>query len=932
MLKFINYQLDDETTQSKLEHNISPLIQQNIRSNLSAFRQYSPQLIDIINDNELTDHSVFCTNKGQLNIVNVTTGRVTYGPSPKQEMQAEVEQFVAHAPVIHLTPVASDYKTETLPAKADVVLMFGCGLAYQLVHLLQSARIRFLVIYEPEIENFLCSLHSTDWLQIFELAAAMGTQLSFQMGNAGTTIAEDIQELLCIVPELQKLYLYRHLCHPVSDDVVAFLFANNGDLDALQRKGRQFRGFNESIDYVATHPQNVLGILPQTSMSSAGDTALFDKNMRTFARLYPEVQQLFSAYQPKHWLLKQDNHGSYNLWHSKRRVYFYDNPQQESERLIEQYLTTPFKDDVIVGQATSEKFRTFIHFRYIDKLQQMFLALKAEKKPLPENVDSLIVFGVALGLHVERLLEKRDITNLYICEPNLDFFYASLFVTDWSAILTAAELQKKRIYLNIGGDGSEYFHDFMGQFYQVGAYAIANTYLLPSYHTPQLLKAIQSLKQQLKVVLAMGEFYDHARYGLAHTYLSLEAEHQFLNADSAASTKLPAAAIPVFIVGNGPSLDNCIEYIKEHRHKVIVVSCGTAIRSLHKMGIQPDFHAEVEQNRATYDWITQVKDPAYLKRIKLISVNGVHPDTAGLFENTYLALKDGEASTQIFRNGFVGQGYNVASLSFAYPTVSNLVLNYVLKLGFQQVYLLGVDLGYADINQHHSKHSAYYKADGKDIMDYEKQYGSGIPVKGNFRPYVFTKPEFDVSRQLIEKALAEKQRHCDVFNCSDGALIKGAMPLAPQNIIIQHDLDVKTELARFISAVYYPPFEAELAAKIFNFYDLSLFEQTMRKWRDLIKTDATDYITAKSIIDSQWQFLIDEAANERNITFYLLYGSSNYFLSVLTKILPADDSDKDIERFNFVLAIWRQYLADVEQDFTDKPIKQDHVQSGLTFG
>lgn len=931
MLKFINFQLDDTTIQNKLEQQISSLIQQNIRSNINAFRQYHPQLLELINQHELTEHSVFCTKTAQLNIVNINTGRVTYGHSPVQEMQAEVEKFVSHAPVIYLTKSTPGFRAEMLPAQADVVMMFGCGLAYQLVHLLQSARINFLVIYEPEPENILCSLHSTDWLQIFELAAVMGTQISFQIGNAGTSIAEDIQELLTIAPGLEKLYLYRHLCHPVSDDVVAFLFENSGNPEALQRKGRQFFGFNESTDYVSPHPANVLGFTAAICDNNL-NTELFDNNMRTFARLYPQVQQLFSDYKPKHWLLQQDDNGNSNLWHSKRRVYFYDDLQRDSDMLVNQYLAEPFKDDVIVGQAASEKFRTFIHFRYIERLQQMFLALKTEKKPLPENVDSLIVFGVALGLHVEQLLAKRNITNLYICEPNLDFFYASLFTTDWSVILTAAEKKKKRIYLNIGGDGSEYFYDFMGQFYQVGAYAIANTYMLPSYHTPQLLKAIQSLKQQLKVVLAMGEFYDHARYGVAHTYLSLEAGHQFLRADLAQALRLPAVTIPVFIIGNGPSLDNCFNYIKEHRQKVIVISCGTAIRSLHKMGIQPDFHAEVEQNRATYDWITQVKDPAYLKQIKLISVNGVHPDTAGLFEQTYLALKDGEASTQIFRNGFVAHGSDVASLAFAYPTVSNLVVNYVLKLGFEQVYLLGVDLGYADINQHHSKHSAYYKADGKDIMDYQKHYGSGIPIKGNFKPFVFTKPEFDVSRQLIEKALAEKQRHCDVFNCSDGALIKGAMPLAPENIIVKNDLDVKAELGHFLSAAYYQPFAVDLAAKIFNFYDLSLFKQTMTKWQTLIDIHATDYETAKKIIDSQWQFLIDEAANERNITFYLLYGSSNYFLSVLTKILPEDGCSKDIERFNFVLDIWRQYLTDVEIDFTDEPIKQDQVQSGLLFG
>lgn len=931
MLKFINYQLGNEQTQNELEQKISPLIQQTVQLNLKAFQTFNPQILEIIQQHNVEKHSIFCTNSGQLNIVDIITGRVIYSATPEQEIQQEVEDFVRQAPVIFLDETCQGGDAEPLPAVIDVLMVFGFGLGYHIVPLLQSARIKYLIIYEPELDNIACSVQSTDWQQIFELAAATGTQLSFQFGNAGASIAEDIQELLYIVPDLQKIYLYRHLCHPVSDEIIAFLHQNTGKPEELQRKSRQFRGFNMATDYVAEHPKNILGFQPLSTVLQTEHTTLFSRNMLAFAKLYPELHQLLSVYQPTAWLLAQDNDGLDNLYHKDRRIFLYQDLLEDSEKLVKQYLAEPFKDDVIVGQAASDKLASYIHFKYIKKLRDFFLALKSEKHPLPVAVDSLIVFGVALGKHIELLYQQRDITNLYVCEPNLDFFYASVFVTDWSAILLDAENNNKRIYFNIGGDGAEYFNDFMGQFYQVGAYAIANTYMFPAYYTPELYSAINSLRRQLKVVLTMGEFYDHARFGIGHSYLSIEAGHQFLKAELPQESYKLSAGLPVFIIGNGPSLDTSIDFIKQYRSHVVVISCGTAIRSLYKQGVQPDFHAEVEQNRANYDWITQIDDASYLKQINLLSVNGVHPDTASLFGQTYLAFKDGEASTQIFRKGMTEQGFSIASLSYAYPTVSNLAINYAIKLGFKTMYLFGIDLGYADITRHHSKHSAYYNQSGKEIINYEQHYGSGFPVKGNFRSFVYTKPEFDVSRQLIEKVLADIPNKVEVYNCSDGAFIKGTAPLDPANIIIQQKDDAASICEKICKLAYYKKGNKYCARQILADYDLSLLAASIDRWCDLIDVKVSGYQQAKDLIDKQWKLLIDESSDKENIIFYLFYGSSNYFFSILTKMLPWDNSEKDLERFNHVLKLWRCYLLDAKDDFIKNPVKQDAVSSGLNF-
>jgi hypothetical protein len=925
MLKFINYQLDTEERQQLLETQISPLIQQRWTKNLKAINAYDPNLSLLIQQNNSSKHSIFCTKTAQLNMVNINTGRVLYQEAPEQEMVQEVQAFIQNALFVGIQPEKGKGNSEPLPANTNAVMMFGFGLGYHIIELLKVSSIRYLVIYEPNLENLACSIYSIDWQQLFELANSKGTQLSFQFGNAGTTIASDIQELTTLTPDLDKIYLYRHLCHPVSDDVFAFLLQNTGDLAALAFSGRQFLGFNTSTDYVSPHANNVLGYEDEKRQLSNSMIARYEQNMRTFLRLYPEVHKLFINYSPSDWHLVQNSNGDSNLWHQKRRVYFYNNLHQESTVLIEQYLAQPFKDDVIVGLASSDKFKSFVHYQYIEKLQQIFLNLKNEQHPLPEQVDSLIVFGVALGKHIEKLVNKVDIKNLYICEPNLDFFYASLFVTDWDAIFSSIDKENKRIYLNIGGDGTEYFSDFMAQFYQVGAFAIANTYMFSSYYTPELLNAVQSLKRQLKVVLTMGEYYDHARYGIAHTYISLETEHKFMKKDRTITDTLVARNIPVFIIGNGPSLDQSIEYIKEHRARVIVVSCGTTIRSLYQLGIQPDFHAEVEQNRATYDWITQVNDPAYLKGIKIISVNGLHPDTASLFAQSYLAFKSGEASTQLFQTALAEQGFKVDSLTYAYPTVSNMALSYVLKMGFKTIYLFGVDLGYTDIAQHHSKHSAYYTASGAEVYDYKALHGNAMTVKGNFRHWVYTKPEFDVSRQVLEQVIATVEPDVEIYNCSDGAMIKGAVTLAPDNILLSHQItDIDQALAHYLSELYFSQSLSQFAKPILDFYDLTLLRHSIRKWQQLVAKPISTVLEAKQSINKQWEFIKQESADKHNLLFYLFFGSTNYFLSVLTKVLPKSQQHKqDFIRFNQVRQCWHDYLADALDDFVSQPIKAD---------
>ncbi len=936
MLKYINYQLNtDEQAQSILEQTAAKNIKHCLQDNIAAFSHYMPSVVPLIEQHSMQQYSVFCNKSGELNIVDFATGRVWYGPTPSTEVRNEVELFCNAAPFFELDaadlPFPSNvWPIDPSPKQIDVLVMFGLGLGHQLSTLLQSVSIKYLIIYEPNVDTLVCSLQSNNWRKIFEVAENMGCHIFLQLDNDGSTVAEDLTEL-SEAAVFNRVYVYRHYFHPVMDQVILHLMRHRGDKQELLSSSQQFLPFDEVQDYVAERAGNNLGNIVSGSKIHA--KPLYEKNLAALKKYYPKVHEAIIKHQPKHWQLVKDIAGKPNLYHGERRAFFYQDIWDESAQLVTYFTQNPYKDDVLLGQTSVDKFQHYIHYSHIAKTQPLISKQLKQKIHLPEEVDSLLLFGVALGKHIELLTAKYKIKNFYICEPNLDFFAASLRVTDWSAIFEQAEKNGHRIYLNLGGDGSTYFYDLMAQFYQVGAYSIANTYMFSAYYNHKMHQAIANLRAELKVVLALGEYYDHCRYGIAHTHNSLVCGHKFLKQDNQHFRQLAALELPVFIVGNGPSLDSSFEYILQHREQVIVISCGTALYSLYKKGITPDFHAEVEQNRSTYCWISQVKDKAYLKKIRLISVNGIHPETADLFCDTLLCFKDGESSTNFFDRGLRRRDIHVASLSYAYPTVTNLVLNYALRVGFKVFYLFGVDLGYADVRYHHSQASAYYRKDGTEVYDYQQTHGGGLPAIGNFQPLVFTKPEFDMSRKLLEQAIEKAGRKVEVYNCSNGVRIKGAVPLKPENILFTDVPKNKKQLLTELIAQAFFDDLREQGSAIYGEIDFDLFRQTKQEWLALFDMDINTQEQAKNFVSEQWRLLQRKARKAGDPTFFLFYGSTNYFGGLMTKVAAciSNEDEEFLRVFHQVLQVWRDYVVSACDAFLLQPLKFDDVDVGHLF-
>ena len=918
MLKAIKfYLLDDEEQQSSLEVESAYAIKKNKEKSLIAFKRVMPVICAQLMQSRSTSTSVFVNKDKELDIVDFNSGKVLYGDKVTANVHKHVDAFL-RSPLV-LDENGFSRQAYPLDDNADVLVLLGLGLGIHLLKLVKEANFKRIVLYEPNFEYTHCSLYTGVWPEIFKVAAEKGTAIYFQSQRDGSSILEDLSELKQASP-FTNVYFYQHY-HSVSfDSVIRSL--SELTIDNVQQRLFSFPSSQPFDDYlVPWSPIVTRSNWDKSNLSR--DT--FDKNIAAFAKYYPDVAHEFKDYAPLKWEPQANQRGEVNLFHIETCTPLHgDSPKHESELAYNAFVRQPNRDNLILGYAGG-KLIHHSHHKMVRRIQEYLTGMEEEEGELPETVKSMLLFGMGSGYQLEALSKSRDIEKLFVCEPNRDYFFASLYAIDWAAILTKVEEKRHRIYLNIGDDGTNLVRDLLSQFHSIGTHIIANTYLTLGYDNEVLLPAVDKLREDLRLIVAMGENFEHSRFGTAHTQWAVENNIGFYRKDGVPALGKKLGDVAVFVVGNGPSLDKLMPLLKGERENAIVISCGTALQAMYINGIVPDFHAEVESNRASFDWASRIGDKAYLKQINFISCNGVHPDTAELYKNTYLAFKEGESSTVLMRELF--PELDLPYLHFSYPTVSNLVVNYVLEMGFKQVYLFGVDLGMVDVKHHHSKSSGYYKKDGKELFNHEEQVDTSLVVPGNLRPYVNTKFEFNMSKSVIEKTLAAFS-DADVYNLNDGAKIAGSPPLEQDALIITNSVKDKQAAMNWIQTQAHVPIPAdEFQQRFAQRFNHEALIEDITNFKALSEREFSGREDIDKLVFDQRQFLVEAYLRKCSILFFYFNGTSNYINSIFSKLTHFKNDKLVMEKFEAIRECWHNFLDDALTSISMYPNAFDTVSS-----
>lgn len=499
--------------------------------------------------------------------------------------------------------------------------------------------------------------------------------------------------------------------------------------------------------------------------------ACYRRNLAAFARYMPDVAACFEQYEPTRFDAVKLANGALNVLELSSETFIY--PENAREYVASQYLqfrcepTMSFYD---VEPGSDEV--DFIHIRQMRRIRERMRELYSEDNPkdhFPEAIKSLMVFGVGLGYQIEWLVRDCTIRNLYIFEPELDLFYVSLFAIDWDFILNKIDADGGAIHLSLALDVKEHFSDLQRRMTARGQYDASFTYFMLHYRSEQMLQVVDEVMAQFERLVFGYGFFDDALMSISHQMSSLRRQIPYFGAKTEVTDQTP-----VFLVANGPSLDASIEVIQRYRDRAIVVSLSSAITALHRYGIVPDVHFEMERSRIVRTVLDAVKDPAYLKRIPLVALNTVHPEVFDLFERAYIYAKTNEAGTNLLRCAPAALPFDM--VGFCNPTVANMGLSVMAALGYRQIYLFGTDMGFPD-DRHHANRSIYFDDQGDDKKLFTINKGNLRTVPGNFGGEVRTDQIFWQSARVLGLEI-ELHPDINVYNTARGAAIPHAIPLA----------------------------------------------------------------------------------------------------------------------------------------------------------
>lgn len=532
----------------------------------------------------------------------------------------------------------------------------------------------------------------------------------------------------------------------------------------------------------------------------------FKKNMAFFKVRNNDMYCKYANFTPTKQNLYLDIDNNINLVNipSKKPAYN-ESADTFAKKQVEHFIENPTR--VRLGfKATNLALANeeLIHPKFTNNAIDEYNELSLEKHYDPSNPKGLIiVIGCGLGLQIKQLVENYDIRNILLFDRDEDSFYASLYIVDWENIVTTLEEREGRLILNIGETCENAIYKTRFLPYSIGLYNMTTSFLFEhTLSNENKLFRDTFIKESGYIGSYLG-FFDDEQISFAHSINCINNNVPvFLPKSQQKNETLP----PVFLIGNGPSLDGMVDLIKSYQDHVILISCGTSLSSLESLGITPDFHIEMERNYSNAQILSMSNSTEYLKSITLLCLNTVSPALRDLFKESYIALKPNDIGAAIYKEHISDDIY--FELPLCNPTVTNCGLAYAVTMGFKDIYLLGVDFGMKSKKQHHSKHSFwsnFFKEEQKNnlttILDnsYSKnQY----EIPANFGGTVKTQFDLDSSRKNIELLISrfDDRRY---YNPNDGALIKGTKTITKESIKIAKNSFNKKELKGNLISKYF---------------------------------------------------------------------------------------------------------------------------------
>lgn len=645
---------------------------------------------------------------------------------------------------------------------------------------------------------------------------------------------------------------------------------------------------------------------------------LYQQNMALFKERFPTIFEVFEHYTPQNTQLGVDPNGDLNLINRRHNHYVYSSsPAQQAQQHVERFSKKSMlrKFKIPLSEVYNPEH---IYIPHLNKMVAEYSQQKiARLYATPNYLVNLILSGIGMGYQLPELINRFDIQNIFIYENCKDTFHASLHVFDWQPILDYFRKNQRSITFCIGVVPRKALSQIEYSIREIGLHTQMFTFVYQHSQRKEELDFISIYQKEIKSFIGGVGYFDDEQIGLGHAYHNIMSNH--------AVFRLPQYKrrhARVAVVANGPSLDNHIEYLEKNQQNIIILSCGSALGSLYRAGIQPDFHVEMERDYAMTDFIKYDTPKEFREKITLLCLHSVAPETLNQFGKSCYAVKILDAGAPLIHKYFKQQ---LVELSFCNPTVSNCALAFAVYLGFDSIHLIGTDFGIPANGQHHASNSLHYKmeefVEDKETFEYNYTAKKEILQDANFGGQIKTHHILDISRISIERLLdfaVKQSTGLTCFNSNDGAKIRNATPTKLHDITAPDDID-KSSLLHDIESQHFHYYHNK------KFNTLSS-NSILKKFFDI-----KDHIKIKSGITSNRELMHELNRIFTSIsqeydptTYHLLRGSlSCFFGSIVENTLYAEKQEDFDSQLKLGTHYYNTFIDLIYQRAKDEPFKID---------
>lgn len=640
----------------------------------------------------------------------------------------------------------------------------------------------------------------------------------------------------------------------------------------------------------------------------------FQSNLEAFKSFYPDIAKSIEGFQsdePLELFVTQMGYGNIREHKSGMPLYG-EAPVQQASDQVEKHLQNPFVTHIDFSKyADVPSSDRRLHARHLKELGKEVEDSGAYEKfsTLPTRFPTAVIFGIGLGYHLPILLGKVQFDYTFLIEPSFENFYCSLFCTDWKTIIERVDEQHGVLVFQLGASYQTFIDDLYSVSQDIGAFALTKCFCYQHYPSKDNAEMLSQFSQRLFEMHSGYGFYNDSTTSIAHTVRNANKGINLIKDYNKLNNQF--SEYPVYVVGNGPSLDESLTFIKETQKKAVVIAAGTALQTLLKHDIVPDFHTLVERPKITYDNLLKSLPKDKYKNLNLLTLSLIYPDVVDLYEWVGMSGKGVDAGGDLLNYCRLHeQGKGLTYIPFCNPMVANTSLSYAVSLGFKQIYMFGVDNGYAADGTHHSKDSDYYTGPLKSIKVHEASHY----LEGNFGGTVKTSSLLAIScrqmSRLLQSFLADD---VECYNVGSGAKVEGALPLRADHLLPTFQDTDKASVVDYIKSDLFESFQS---SKFEEYIHFEYYDELCNHLLEISQEAINSRAEALDNLRRQSRYLYSHRRSKYSHLHYVLEGELLYFHCPLISVLfSKEDEATSLENFKRCLNTWVDFLLEAKTDF-----------------